>query len=99
MVPMPSMIDTFIFEVVFDTTLIIVSKEICFKTYQACLAIIRENSILWLALHCVMGPESYNSFIFQKALRCLQIVYFRVFMGVNLFLNIRHGPVIYSILK
>ena len=25
------------------------------------------------ALHCVMGPGSYNSFIFRKALRCLLI--------------------------
>ena len=41
---------------------------ICLKTYQACLAIIRKNSILRLALHCVMGPESYNSFILSKSI-------------------------------
>ena len=41
---------------------------ICFKPYQACLAIIRENPILRLALHYVMGPGSYNSFIFQKSI-------------------------------
>ena len=32
------------------------------------MAIIRENPILRLALHCVMGPGSYNSFIFRKSI-------------------------------
>ena len=46
---------------------------IFFKRTKHYLAIIRENPILRLALHCVMGPGSYNSFIFRKALRCLLI--------------------------
>ena len=41
---------------------------ICFKRIKHYLAIIRENSILRLALHCVMGHGSYNSFIFRKSI-------------------------------
>ena len=44
---------------------------ICFKRIKHALAVIRESPILRLALHCVMGPGSYNSFIFlYLALRC-----------------------------
>ena len=57
----------------------------------------KVNSILRLVLHCVMGPESYNSFIFQKALRCL--FYALVFLGESPFRDIQRGPVIYLILK
>ena len=42
-----------------------------FKRIKHVLAVIRENPILWLALHCVMGPGSYNSLIVPYlALRC-----------------------------
>ena len=40
----------------------------CFKRIKHALAVIRENPILRLALHCVMGPGSYNSFIFRKSI-------------------------------
>ena len=44
---------------------------ICFKRNKHSLAVIRENPIPRLALHCVIGPGSYNSFIFlYLALRC-----------------------------
>ena len=39
---------------------------ICFKRIKHSLAVIRENPIPRLALHCVIGPGSYNSFIFPK---------------------------------
>ena len=38
---------------------------ICFKRIKHSLAVIRENPIPRLALHCVIGPGSYNSFIFS----------------------------------
>ena len=37
----------------------------------------KGKPILRLALHCVMGPGSYDSFIFQKALR-----YFVICTGI-----------------
>ena len=37
---------------------------ICFKRIKHSLAVIRENPIPRLALHCVIGPGSYNNFIF-----------------------------------
>ena len=40
----------------------------CFKRIKHVLVVIRENPILRLALHCVMGPGSYNSFIFRKSI-------------------------------
>ena len=70
----------------------------CFKRIKHALAVIRENPILRLALHCVMGPGSYNSFIFRYlALRCL--FYALVFLGGNPFRVIRRGPLIYLTLK
>ena len=67
---------------------------ICFKRIKHYLAVIRENPILRLALHCVIGPRSYNSFIFlYLAMRCL--FYALVFLGGNPFRVIRRGPLNY----
>ena len=71
---------------------------ICFRRIKHALAVIRENPIPRLALHCVIGPGSYNIFIFlYLALRCL--FYALVFLGGNPFRVIRRGPLIYRTLK
>ena len=70
----------------------------CFKRIKHALAVIREKPILRLALHYVMGPGSYNSFIFlYLALRCL--FYALVSLGGNPFRVIRRGPLIYLTLN
>ena len=56
-----------------------------------------KNPILRLALHCVMGPGSYNSFIVLYL--ALRLFYALVFLGGNLFRVIRRGPLIYLTLK
>ena len=71
---------------------------ICFKRIKHSWLLYGKNPIPWLALHCVIGPGSYNSFIFlYLALRCL--FYALVFLGGNPFRVIRRGPLIYLTLK
>ena len=73
MVAMPSRIDTFTLKYFkTDYTLIIILNS--YLPYLACLITISENSILWCALHCVMGLESYGDSIFLKSIAMLYVL-------------------------
>ena len=64
-------IDTFILKCFYYTLVIILNS---YLPYLACLITIRENSILWCALHCVMGLESYGDSIFLKSIAMLYVL-------------------------
>ena len=96
MVPMPPMIDTYDLKLFYTLCTYNSIKWFVINRIKHPLAVIRENPIPRLALHCVIGPGSYNSFIFlYLALRCL--FYALVFLGGNPFRVIQRGPLIYQI--
>ena len=95
---MPSMIDTYDLKLFYTLCTYYSIKWFLLKRIKHSLAVIRENPIPRLALHCMIGPGSYNSFIFlYLALRCL--FYALVFLGGNPFRVIWRGTLIYLTLK